>query len=199
MTLHPPSATARIQQDPPPVSESPKGFLDRIDWALNRITAVSVLAVMVIIVCDVCGRYIFSRPVPWVYDFVSLYFMNMTLYLVASDTLRAGGHITLDLKVRLLPRPLWTGLQALAWLAVMATLALAGWKISGAAVQAFLAGDVHPGFYAWPIWIEKGIVALGFLLLVSRIGTRLARFFLSGFDPRWLHSDAPGTATARTV
>lgn len=185
--------------DASPTSAPPRGVLDWIDWVLNRIVAIAMLAVMGIIVCDVIGRYILGSPVPWVYDLVSIYFMNMILYLIASDTLRTGGHITLDLKVRLLPRPLWTALQAFAWFAVMATLALAGWKIAGGAVQAFLTNDVHPGYYDWPIWLEKGIVALGFLLLVLRIGTRLARFCISGFDPNCLSSDTRAVVSGEKI
>ncbi|HEX2886397.1 TRAP transporter small permease [Vineibacter terrae] len=163
--------------------------LRRIDWVLARITAIAIIAVMVIIVCDVIGRYAFSQPIAWVYDLVSIYFINMILYLMASETLRTRGHIALDLHTRLLPPRAWSLLQALAWLAVALTLLLACWRIALGTWESFEAREVHPGLYEWPVWLEKGIVALGLALLACRIAVRMARFCLSGGDAEVFSAD----------
>jgi TRAP-type C4-dicarboxylate transport system permease small subunit len=102
-------------------------ILDRVDWLLSRLAAAVVLAVMVMIVCDVAGRYLFGRPLPWVYDLVSIYVINVVLYFMVSEVLRTQSHIELDLEIRLLPPRAWSVLQAIAWLAVAAALALAAW------------------------------------------------------------------------
>jgi hypothetical protein len=58
-------------------------ILFAIDWLLSRVAASVILAVMVLIVCDVFGRYLFSRPLPWVYDIVSIYVVNLVMYFLA--------------------------------------------------------------------------------------------------------------------
>jgi TRAP-type C4-dicarboxylate transport system permease small subunit len=163
--------------------------LRRVDWLLARVTAVSTIAVMLIIVCDVIGRYGFSQPIPWVYDLVAIYFINVILYLMASDTLRTRGHIALDLHIRLLPLRAWMLLQGMAWLATAVVLALAGYRIALATLDSFIAREVHPGLYEWPVWLEKGIVALGLCLLVVRIALRLFRFVTSGGNSDVLNAD----------
>src|SRR5690606_646960 len=57
MTIESPTPGIHPPQGNSPASETPRGVLDWIDWVLNRITAIAMLAVMGIIVCDVIGRY----------------------------------------------------------------------------------------------------------------------------------------------
>lgn len=159
---------------------APEVPLDRLDWLLAKATSLATLLVMLVIVADVVARYAFGQPIGWIYDLVSLYFINLTLYFMASETLRSGAHIALDLKLRLLPKPVWTALQVLAWIGVAVALGLSAWQVGRSAISAAIAGEVHPGLYEWPVWLERGIPALGLALLVLRIVLRLVRFGLSG-------------------
>lgn len=156
--------------------------LARVDILLARITGLAVFAVMFIIVFDVIRRYAFGQPIAWVYDLVSIYFINMTLYLIASDTLRSGAHIALDLRFRPLPKRAWSALQGLAWVAVDAVLLMAAWVVSASALRSLAANEIRPGLYEWPVWLETAIVAFGLALLAVRVTLRLARFVASGFD-----------------
>ncbi|MFC3227782.1 TRAP transporter small permease [Marinibaculum pumilum] len=159
-----------------PVSAAERPLV-AVEAVLANMTSAATLAVMVIVVADVVGRYAFNQPIGWVYDLVSIYYINLVLYFMASETLRVRGHIALDLRLRFLPRPLWRGLQAIAWIAVAAAIAVSAWRVSADAVGSFTAGDVHPGLYEWPVWVEKAIVGLGLILLVCRI---VLRIFLLG-------------------
>lgn len=143
---------------------------------LARFAAVVTLLVMLVIVADVVGRYVFAHPLGWVYDIVSIYFINLVLYFMASETLRTGAHIALDLRLRVLPAAVWQGLRVLAWLAVAAALAWSAWTIGVTSFDSLLAGDVHPGLYEWPVWLEKAIVALGLAMLTCRILLRILLF-----------------------
>lgn len=157
-------------------------FLLDIDWCLSRISAIAVLATMVMIVCDVFGRYVFSRPLPWVYDIVSIYVINLVLYLMASEVLRTQSHIELDLDIRLLPSRVWGVLQALGWVFVAIALGLTAWVALGSMVESFGKHEVHPGLYEWPVWVEKAVIAVGLWLLVLRVLLRLCRFVQKGLD-----------------
>jgi TRAP-type C4-dicarboxylate transport system permease small subunit len=156
--------------------------LDRIDWALSRVSAAMILATMVMIVCDVFGRYLWSHPLPWVYDVVSIYVINVVLYFTASEVLRTQSHIELDADFRFLPQRAWNILRAIAWLAVAAVLALITWVTFRSMLESWGKGEVHPGLYEWPVWVEKASVTLGLTLLTLRILVRCARFAHEGLD-----------------
>jgi TRAP-type C4-dicarboxylate transport system permease small subunit len=164
-------------------------ILFAIDWLLSRVAASVILAVMVLIVCDVFGRYLFSRPLPWVYDIVSIYVVNLVMYFLASEVLRTRSNIELDLHFSLLPPRLWSALQGLAWLCVAAVLALASWRAWISMSDSFAAGEVHPGLYEWPVWAEKAVVAIGLALLAGRIIVRFCRYLQGGLDASVFNAD----------
>lgn len=163
--------------------------LDRVDWLLGRITAVAILLVMFIIMADVIGRYAFNSPIPWVYDVISIYFINLILYFMASENLRTRSHIALDMHIGGAGARLAAALQVIAWFGVAIVLALAAFMVGRASLASLAAHDVHPGLYEWPVWVEKGIVALGLALLVCRIALRLARVCLRQDDATLLDRD----------
>jgi TRAP-type C4-dicarboxylate transport system permease small subunit len=173
-------------------------WLNRVDWALSRFAAAVILATMVMMVCDVLGRYLFSHPLPWVYDVVSIYVMNIALYCMASEVLRTQSHIELDIEVRLLPPRAWSVLQAIAWLAVAAVLALTTWIVFGSMLESWGKREVHPGLYEWPVWLEKAIVAGGLALLTLRILVRCTRFVQQGLDASIFNADE-SAAVARVL
>ncbi|RYZ11921.1 MAG: TRAP transporter small permease subunit [Comamonadaceae bacterium] len=183
-----------MRPEEPHMLASMERALDRVDWLLSRIAALVVLAVMFLIVCDVFGRYAFGRPLPWVYDLVSIYVINLVLYFMASEVLRTQSHIELDLKLRLLPRPVWELLRLAGWLAVAGVLALAAWISCGSMLESLARREVHPGLYEWPVWIEKAAVTLGLGLLTLRILLRCARFATGGGDASVFNSDEAAAA-----
>ena len=163
-----------------------------VDWLLSRIASLTILVVMALIVCDVFGRYTLSRPLPWVYDIVSIYVVNLVLYFMAAEVLRTRSHIELDLRARLLPKRAWSVLQGLAWLTVAFALGLAAWRVGLSMTESFAAREVHPGLYEWPVWVEKAIVGLGLALLVCRILVRACRFVEQGLDGEVFNADESG-------
>jgi TRAP-type C4-dicarboxylate transport system permease small subunit len=167
------------------------------DWILSRLAATTILAVMLMIVVDVFGRYALSRPLPWVYDLVSIYVVNLVLFFMASEVLRTRSNIELDLHVRLLPRPAWQALQMLAWILVAVVVGVTDWRIVLSTLDSLSTGEVHPGLYEWPVWLEKAIVVLGLGVLGCRILVRLARFVAGGFDANAFNIDesASGSRT----
>jgi TRAP-type C4-dicarboxylate transport system permease small subunit len=143
--------------------------LSSIEFVVTRITSYAMLFIMCSVFVDVMGRYLFSRPISWLYDLTSMYFINMVLYLFASEVFRTRSHISLELQFRIMPtRILWL-LELLAWIAVAVTLIVASYVLSVAAVESYNAGEVIPGVYSWRVWVEKGIVALGLILLTLRV------------------------------
>ena len=88
--------------------------LDRLDWLLSRVAAIVILLAMMLISADVVMRYAFHAPIFWVYDVVSVYILNVIVYLTISEALRSGRHVALGVRVGLLPPRI---AFALRWLA----------------------------------------------------------------------------------
>jgi hypothetical protein len=55
-------------------------------------------------------------------------------------------------------------------------------------------GEIHPGLYEWPVWVEKAVVVLGLGLLTLRILVRCARFAWHGRDAAVFNTDESAVA-----
>jgi TRAP-type C4-dicarboxylate transport system permease small subunit len=143
--------------------------LSSVEFVVTRITSYAMLFIMCSIFVDVLGRYILSRPLSWLYDLTSMYFINMVLYLFASEVFRTRSHISLELEYRIVPEQVLWLLELLAWIAVAITLIVSSYILTVGAFESYMAGEMMPGIYNWRVWVEKGIVALGLILLSLRV------------------------------
>ena len=117
-------------------------------------------------------------PVAWEY---SAYLMGCAFMLGAAATLRAGGHIRVNVLLSALgPRELrWAEVAATAiGLAASAFLAYA---LSAFAADAFVRGQTSVAS-ATPTWVPKSGLALGAAILALQMAARLARA-LAGAPP----------------
>ncbi len=134
------------------------------------ISGVSIVLIMLIVSVDAMGRYIFSAPLTWSYDFVSYYLMVFATYFALSDTFRNGDHISLTLFRPHMNRKLKAGLDVI-WgllsLIIFAIIAVGAWE---ATISAYQNRRYLPGTIPWPVWISYLPIALGSFLLVLRLG-----------------------------
>jgi len=149
--------------------------LDRLDWLLSRVAAVVILAAMLLISTDVVMRYAFNRPIFWVHDVVSLYILNLVVYFAISEALRAGRHVSLGVRIGLLPRRLAFALRWTAWLVVAAFLGLLTWICVTATAHSVAIDEAQAGLVSWPLWLQKGIVTSGLAVVTIRLLVTLAR------------------------
>ena len=82
--------------------------LDRaLGWlvgAANAVSAAFVLLLMILVVADITGRYLFNSPVPMAYEFGS-FMLVFIVFLALASTQRAGAHIRVEfVTLRLPPR-----------------------------------------------------------------------------------------------
>ena len=134
------------------------------------ISGVSIILIMLIVAVDAMGRYLFSSPLSWSYDFVSYYLMVFATYFALSDTFRNGDHISLSLFRPHMNRKLKAGLDVI-WgllsLAIFTIIAVGAWE---ATMSAYQNRRYLPGAIPLPVWISYLPIALGSFLLVLRLG-----------------------------
>jgi len=159
-------------------NDRPNGW-ERLLAALNRgvtllertlisVSAVAVLSMMIILVVDVFGRYMFSRPLPWSYDFIRLYLMPMVILLALADTFRKDGHIAVDLVYLQFGTVARRIVRLLASIMVAGSLMPIAWLAYLQAVRRFTNNTVVSGSILWPTWIPYALLVIGSALLIVR-------------------------------
>lgn len=142
--------------------------LSVLERALISVSALAVLAMMLILVIDVAGRYMFSRPLPWSYDFIRLYLMPMVILLALADTFRKDGHIAVDLFYLRFGTVARRLVRLLASIMIAASLAPIAWLAYFQAVRRFTNNTVISGSILWPTWIPYALLVMGTALLILR-------------------------------
>ena len=147
------------------------GFWGRLDrWlggvvqAANLISAVCVLILMVLVIADIFGRYLFNSPVPMTYE-VGSFLMVFVVFLGLAYTQRMGAHIRVEFftlrlseRARAMLDILASGLGLLLYLTIAYqsfNWALASWRV----------GDYVAGLINIPRWPSQFMVPLGSALL----------------------------------
>jgi TRAP-type C4-dicarboxylate transport system permease small subunit len=95
--------------------------------------------------------------------------MSTGLLLCLSDTMRRGGHITVDLFAHWLPRRAYHLTMGIALLLTVGVTTLIAREIAILTWESWSQKELTVGIYAWPLWPSKGIVAFSFALLTLRL------------------------------
>jgi len=144
------------------------GWYDRwLGWmvrAANLLSAVCVLILMVLVIADIFGRYLFNSPVPMTYE-VGSFLMVFIVFLGLAYTQRMGAHIRvefftlhLSVRVRAILDILASGLGLLLYITIVYQSfiwARTSWQV----------GDYVSGLINIPRWPSQFVVPLGAALL----------------------------------
>lgn len=143
--------------------------LARVEAATLAVTCVALFALMLLVFCDAVMRYAFNAPLELTWDIVTMYLMSSGLLLCLSDTMRRGGHITVDLFAHWLPRRAYHLTMGVALLLTVGVTTLIAREIAILTWESWSQNELTVGIYAWPLWPSKGIVAFSFALLTLRL------------------------------
>lgn len=154
------------------------GTIDRVERAIVAIALLMMIAIMLVVSCDVAMRYIFNRPLWWAYDFIGVYMMCGMFFLMLSRTYWLRSHIAVDL----LQRRLSTRSQRLSELATAlvgaAAFAVMTYAAGTAAISSFSDWDTTASGN-WPTWPAFAMAPLGCGLLTLRLVIHAAAQVLS--------------------
>ncbi|MGF7160992.1 TRAP-type C4-dicarboxylate transport system permease small subunit [Rhodoligotrophos appendicifer] len=149
------------------------GKLHRWITAVERVSeAISgfvVLAIMVIVAIDVVMRYAFNAPLSWSFDVISIYLMAAAFFLSASDTLRRGHHVAVDIAYEHFSPRLKILSKLVGWIMSAVVFGLMAALAARSALSRWETADVIAGAIAWPTWIPSALAAFGLSLLTLRL------------------------------
>lgn len=157
-------------------------FLERV---LVVASAASILFMMLVLVVDVGGRYLFNRPLSWAYDIISIYLLPLIVYLAIADAYRRNQHISVDMLYNLMDRRLKRLVRLLSAVVVIGVMAPITWLAAGEAITRYQNDIVIAGSILWPTWIPALFLAVGGVLLILRAaldGVALIMALLQGSD-----------------
>jgi len=79
----------------------------RIEDAVTLFAAAFIFLLMLFVVCEVIGRYVFNRPIPGAIDWIEVY-MAIFAFLPAAYAQRLGVHVRMELVIaKMRGRVLW--------------------------------------------------------------------------------------------
>ncbi|MBR0954666.1 TRAP transporter small permease [Bradyrhizobium canariense] len=168
------------------------GVLER---ALTVIAAISLFAIMALVVADVFMRYVMNSPFSFTYDLIGLYLLAGVFFLTLSDTLRVHAHVGVDILLSRLPpagRRLSEVVTALTGLFVFVLISKVGFE---RALENYQQHDVLAGAIPWPTWISAALVPFGCCVLVLRLALQLIGHGLSLVSGHDLYPLPPETGT----
>jgi C4-dicarboxylate transporter DctQ subunit len=152
--------------------------------AANLISAVCVLILMVLVIADVFGRYLFNSPVPMTYE-VGSFLMVFVVFLGLAYTQRMGAHIRVEvftLRLSSRVRAILDIVASVLGLLLYITIAYQSFIWAWASWQV---GDYVSGLINIPRWPSQFVVPLGAVLLCLQ--------FLADVMQRVAELRSPGT------
>jgi TRAP-type C4-dicarboxylate transport system permease small subunit len=126
--------------------------------------AVAIVLLMLHIVVDVTGRYLFNHPFSGTLESVTYYYMVMVTALPFAYVTRNQGQIAVEMFTNWLPKRWIHLVDAGAGFLMLLYVGVLAWKIGQEAVGMTIIGEVHDAgtmqFVTWPSrWIPP--IALG--------------------------------------
>lgn len=142
---------------------------------LTAVSALIVLVIMVLGVCDVALRYLFNAPITWAFETLTHLLLPSMFFLALAETYRRREHVFVDLVLQLLSAPTQSMMRRIgdAISAVVLCLILKGF--AGKAADAYASGDVYViADTDIPVWLTLVTPIAG---LAAAVVTLVVNFF----------------------
>ncbi len=121
----------------------------------------------------------FPSTIPSYADFSGFMLAGAT-FLALAHTLRAGGHIRVNLVADRFPQQVRFFLEGFVLILAAALVGYAVWFMGGLVGESLHYGDVSPGIIPVALWIPQGIATFGLGLLLVAILHTFVDLLLAG-------------------
>lgn len=171
-----------------------EAVLERLSLIIERVAAVMLAAITVLVVASAIGRYLFATPIPDAFDLSRLLIGAAIMWGFASVGYR-GSHIKVELFAEMLPARIRRVVDLFAWTALLLFTGLLCWKMLARVMSARTSGEATMDLRldAWPVMalIWAGVCVSLFTILARLILIATGRGSLDAFE-KLERETAPG-------
>jgi TRAP-type C4-dicarboxylate transport system permease small subunit len=151
-------------------------ILEKLSLAIEKVAAVFLAAITLLIVVSAIGRYVFASPIPDAFDLSRLLLGATIMWGFASVGYR-GSHIKVDLFAEMMPPRVRKFFDVVAWAILLAFTLLLAWKMLARVESAAASGEATFDLRlpAWPmlglIWAGVAVSAVAILARILLIAS----------------------------
>lgn len=151
--------------------------IDGLDNGLMALGCLMLFSLMCVVVADVSLRYLFNAPLQWSYQVISSYLMPGLFFLAVSHTLKANGHVAVDILHNYIGRKTRYGLELITSLTALPVFALCTVVSAQHTWKDFATAAVSTSGLAIPTWTVSVMLPLGFGMLTLRLALNALGYF----------------------
>ena len=155
-----------------------KRVIDAPAGLLAWLGGLSLVLMMLHVVADVIGKYVFNAPVRGTLEIVAAYYMVMAVFLPLGYVTRGDQHIVIEMFTsRLKPRAL-AGLRVAVGVLTFIYMAVFTWKTAEDALEHTIDGEVwQSAGFSVLIWPSRWTLVLGCGLMALYVALHIVRDF----------------------
>lgn len=147
--------------------------LERFSLAIDRVAALFLAAITLLVVASAIGRYGFASPIPEAFDISRLMLGVAIMWGFASLGFR-GSHIKVDVLVELMSPPMRRLVDLFAWTVLLVFTVLLSWKMFDRVASAYRSGEATFDLRL-PAWPFLALICVGATVAIF---TALARIVI---------------------
>ena len=136
---------------------------------LALVSAAVLLAIMLLTVADVTGRYVLNRPIRGAIE-ISMQMMSYVVFLCLAYTLVKGAHVRISLALDSLPQRLRIQAEVIAGLCLCGLLVWGSWAQFR---DSWVVWELMPAAIDIPWWPAKLAMPIGFFAMAFQFSAYL--------------------------
>lgn len=156
--------------------------------SLSILSGFATLLIILIVVADVTGRFLFNAPFHGGVELSELLMVALVFFgLSAAQQQRQN--FSIELMVRHFPRRVQGAFELFGYFACLLIVVILAWPSSKQAVVSFERGEAGFGIVSFPLWPARTLLAIGLWLLALQFLCDIYRFVAN--KPRETRTETP--------
>jgi TRAP-type C4-dicarboxylate transport system permease small subunit len=140
----------------------------KVTWIATLACMLSVLVMMVYGFVDVCGRYLFNRPLQGTFELSEL-LMVAVVFLALASCQAEDRHMRVDFLLTNMSKRVRAVVDSIAYMCGIVVCGLLAWYSIAPAWYSWSIREVTMGIISFPVYPAKFVVVVGAGLLVGQL------------------------------
>jgi C4-dicarboxylate transporter, DctM subunit len=148
------------------------GFVETINEAVFRVSAVALVAAALVLTFGVVAGHLLGTAFAW-QDEVTIYLIAGAIFLSAAAVQARRGHVGIDLLDSMLPPAANAARKSMVDTLVLAFCLFFAWKSGALLYEAVHEGQTSHSAWGPPLWIPYLLLTIGMVLLAAQVAVQV--------------------------